>query len=240
MGQNGDGIEAALLSHEIPPASVTTIAPTPPLKVREKPIVSIDRCFEEVNRAIKTITEKDEHARIILIGRSFGAFLGLLAAIRLKFERIAKVIMIEGPMNPNIEVTAPTALPMLRLCGKHYDERVDRALAAHTELNNPNVEYRKQLVMIQPQAADAVVPNQAHVLPGRYPRAAYDTDESSRTNIIQLAKNGGLVIQLPDTYIGKGTGLIAALPQNYQNHLEWSSNKMDAVVDSVFLISESL
>lgn len=207
MNGKNDGIEKELRENTRP-RSVQTIAPTPLGSAGENPSHAIERAVFMIKQAIKEIKQRSNTPHVILVGRSYGAFIALLAAIRLQFHEIAKVILIEGPLHPDVSVKPPALLPPLKACGIHYEERPRLAREAAASLQELGAEH---IVTVQGGAEDDVVPVEAQIIPHANGLAA------------------GSVFTLPAELGGRNSGMTRILPKGYRNHLFWSRGKMEAV-----------
>lgn len=207
MDGKDDGIEMELIN-TMHPRSLQTIAPTPLGSAGENPNHAVERAVFMIKRVIEKIKQQSNTPHVILVGRSYGAFIGLLGAIRLRFHEIEKVILIEGPLHPDISVKPPLLLPPLMACGIHYQERPGLAREAINSLQELGAE---RIVTVQGGAEDDVVPVEAQIIP--------------RVNGLVT----GGVFTLPSQLGGRNGGVTGIFPKGYRNHLFWSREKMEAV-----------
>jgi len=210
MNEKNDDLEYEL-RETLKPKNLTTIAPTPPSATTESPELAIER-------AISSTRGK---SNIVLIGRSYGGFIALLTAIRTKFENIHKAIIIESPVHPDVTVKPPILLPPLLTCRSHYKARPKLAEEAAKWLKQNGT---SGLVIIQGSDTDAVVPNEAQVIPGDF-----ETIELSNSNIPEPRTTKGKIYRLPKKINGPTKGLSRILPENYNNHLSWSHEKITLI-----------
>jgi pimeloyl-ACP methyl ester carboxylesterase len=219
MSGKNDGIENELRS-QAAPRFLRTIAPTPKAAAMERPAVTIDRAVSMIRTALHDIEAAVGEPNVVLVGRSWGAFIGLLAAIRMNFHNISRAILIEGPLHPEVRVTAPPLLPPLMACRLHYNERPALARKGADRLKELGT---SPLVIVQSGSDDGVVPQAAQVIPGDF-----DTLDVTDDGIpLQSCRHErGVVMRLPPHLGGSNSGLKAILPASYRNHLMWSSEKM--------------
>ncbi len=121
-----DGLEASM-RERLKPDSIRTIAPTPFRSRREHPNDSIARAIGMIQQAMGERQREQEDAEFVLTGRSYGAFIALLAATRMRFENILRAILIEGPLHPEVLVEPPVLLPPLAFCTSHYTKGRDHS-----------------------------------------------------------------------------------------------------------------
>ena len=227
MDGKNDSLENALRV-KLHPHSITTIAPTPLHAARENPNRSIERAISMVKQAIERVQTANPTASVVLMGRSYGGFIALLAACRMNFGNISKIITIESHVNPDIDVVPPRLLPPLALCGPHYEHRASLAQEAVDFLNRHGTRH---VVTIQAGDEDGVVPIAAQAIPGDFQIFMMEDD-----NIEILASNPhskGIQIHLLPHLGSDDSGFKMALPQSYRNHLFWSREKMQCVTGSI-------
>lgn len=223
MDGKDDGIEKEL-RETVKPRFLKTIAPTPISSVMEHPDHAVKRAIFMIREIMKDIERQFGEPRVLLIGRSYGAFIALTSAVRMNFCKIFKAILIEGPLHPDITVTPPNLLPPLMACGIHY--RTRPALAQEA-INRLKILGTSHLVVVQGGKEDGVVPTEAHVIPGDFETVDFQDDHLPDI----FAKNGGrgLIVRLPPHIGGSRNGIKKILPDNYRNHLFWSDEKMGAI-----------
>ena len=179
MDGKDDGIEKALRD-AVKPASLITVAPTPPDAAFEHPNKGIARLILMIRETIVGLEKAFENPQIVLVGRSYGAFMALLAAVRMDFEKILKVILIEGPLNPDVTVVPPALLVPLLACRSHYDARPDVTREAAEWLKTNGTE---KVVIVQGGAPDAVVENAAQIVSGDFDE--FDLDKSTIQQLVR-------------------------------------------------------
>lgn len=220
MNGKKDGIEKEL-TERVEPRFLRTIAPTPIDSVMENPIYAIERATLMIQEAIRDIEQQFGEPKILLVGRSYGAFIALLAAIRMNFRKISKAILIEGPLHPDIPVTPPNLIPPLMACGIHYKVRPTLAREAIGRLGELGT---ARLVIVQGGGEDGVVPTAAQVIPENFETIKLLNDNFQKIYTGNGTK--GLVVQLPPHIGGSDGGMKKLLPVGYRNHLFWSEEKM--------------
>lgn len=221
-GQN-DGLEKAL-HKRLTPRSIRTIAPTPLKAAMEHPDMAVARAISMIQQTIAEIEEQFGEAKIMLVGRSYGAFIALLAAIRMEFEKMLRVILVEGPLHPDVLVEPPKLILPLMLCGIHYEVRPQLAREAVEGLRRLGSSL---VTIIQGGQQDDVVPLEAQLLPVDFQHVTLSGDDLSVLKTDDMER--GAVITLPPHAIGVSEGLRRTLPQGYRNHLFWNEAKMDFV-----------
>ncbi len=208
MNGGEDSMELAVRKI-VQPRFITTLAPTPWSSANEHPDIALERLMGMIDTTLDAIEREFGTSHAILVGRSYGAFMALLAATRMEFRRIFRVVLLEGPLHPDVEVRPPFLLPPLRTCAVHYHARPALAREALKHLETLGTE---RLIIVQGTARDDVVPNAAQILPGRF--------------------NGRLVC-LPTDIGHKSGGMKTLLPDGYRNHLFWSDAKMAMICDAI-------
>ncbi len=208
MNGEEDSMELAL-KEQVQPRSITTLAPTPWNSAGEHPEMALERLIGMIDAHLDTLERTFGEPRAVLVGRSYGAFMALLAATRMEFRRIFRVVLLEGPLHPDVEVRPPFLLPPLKSCGVHYDARPDLARSALKYLETLGTE---RLLIIQGTARDDVVPNAAQVPPGPF---------------------DGRLIRLPADIGHKTSIMKKLLPEGYRNHLFWSDAKFAMICDAI-------
>lgn len=216
---SGDGIEAGLKERD-GCRSLQTIAPTPPKKAREHPDESISRTMDWIQEAADQLKEDHGNANIILIGRSYGGFVALAAAVRLHFENILHVITFLAPLHPTENVSSPTLIP-LGICAQHYNHRPEIAQECVDYLQNNGT---SKLTLVQGKSPDGIVPNAAQILPGDFHRVDLSERPIEDSDLARTDK-GSIVTFQP--HEGEKGAFKKMLPQSYRNHLFWPPEKMD-------------
>lgn len=211
------------LRNKVPARSVRRICPTPPFSATEHPEMAIERTISQIKQIIEEIESNSEESRIVLVGRSYGAFIALMAACRLKFEKIFKAILIEGPLNPEVTVNPPALIPPLLLCAKHYENRPTLAQEALETLN----ELGTAKVVIVCGREDSVVPPAAQQLPRDFQILELQNDDLNELENFDSER--GVIIVLPAHIGGVSAGPKKILPKGYRNHLFWSDQKFDMI-----------
>lgn len=223
MDGKKDGIEKEL-KEKVEPRFIRTIAPTPIGSVMENPIYAVERAILMIQEAVRDVEQQFGESEVSLVGRSYGAFIALLAAIRMNFQKISRTILIEGPLHPDISVTPPNLLLPLMACGIHYKVRPTLMREAIDRLGEIGT---SRLVVVQGGGEDGVVPTAAQVIPGDF-----ETIEFLNGHFPNIhAGNGtrGLVIKLPPHIGGRNGGMKKLLPDGYRNHLFWSKEKIQMI-----------
>ncbi len=213
------------------PRSIFTINPTPPDKVGEDPETIIAWTVAAIRQRIRELKDQFGEVRVVLVGHSYGALMAIMAASRMQFEDIVKVIVIEGPLNPDVEVSPPTLLPHLRLCGTHYKARPGLCREAEAVLGTLGT---SKVVIIR-NTNDSVVPPEAQELAGDFQKVELH-DEHDLTSLESLDNSRGVIVTLPPHIGGTSGGLKSVLPPGYRNHLFWSAEKkalINAIVAAV-------
>lgn len=207
MDGKDDGIERAV-REQLQPRFLRTIAPTPPGSMREDPRLSILRAVAMIREVIADIVRQFGQPNVMLVGQSLGGYTAPLAALEMNFVDISRVVSIEAPLHPEVTVEPPALLPRLMACGTHYQMRSENMRRAIERLHELDVAER--LLIVQGGREDSVVPLEAQILPGNFE-----------------------TIQLPAHIGGRSFGLKRPLPEGYRNHLFWSDEKMEMVVDII-------
>lgn len=223
MDGDKDGIEKEL-KEKVEPRFIKTIAPTPIGSVMENPVYAVERAILMIQEAVRDIEQQFGEPKVLLVGRSYGAFIALLAAIRINFRKILRAILIEGPLHPDISVTPPNLLPPLMACGIHYKVRPTLAREAIDRLGEVGT---SRLVIVQGGKEDGVVPTAAQVIPDDFETIEFLNGHFS--NIHTGNGTRGLVIKLPPHIGGSDGGMRKLLPDGYRNHLFWSKEKMQMI-----------
>jgi len=213
MSEDGDELEQKL-REKVEPRFIRTIDPTPSGSGIEHPGHAIEQIILKIQEAVRDIEQQFGNPNVLLVGRSYGAFMTLLAAIRMEFEKVSKAILIEGPLHPDIEVKPPRHLPAFRPFGAHYRERSTLAREAIERLKKLGT---SRLVIIQGGGEDDVVPTAAQVLPEDFDTTEFLYDDFAKANTESGAQ--GLVVKLPPHTGGRG----------YRNHLCWSPKKTEMI-----------
>lgn len=223
MDGKKDGIGKELKG-KVEPRFLRTIAPTPIGSVMEHPDYAVERAVCMIGEAIRDIEQQFGDPKVLLIGRSYGAFIALLAVIRINFRKILKTILIEGPLHPDVSVMPPSLLPPLIACGIHYKVRPALAREAIIRLRELGTSH---LLIIQGGGEDSVVPTAAQVIPGDFEIIGPLNNNFPKIH----TGNGtrGLVVKLPPHIGGRDDGMKKLLPDGYRNHLFWSNEKMEMV-----------
>jgi hypothetical protein len=115
------------------------------------------------------------------------------------------------------------------MCSNYYANREAIAREALSELD---AESLSKIAIVQSSATDLIVPNSAQVLPVQSViiDRAEDFDASLK---LGSRENKSLVYRLPPDLTGRADGAKLLLPQAYRNHLFWSQEKMQSVVDFI-------
>lgn len=114
FGDKGIAELSASLQRAFPKVSCPMIISGCPLeKAEEEPDILID----DVRLALRERTRE-----VVLMGHSYGALLALSAACREGLQDISKLILIDGPLHPRIEVKPVNSF--LRQFIRQYRERV--------------------------------------------------------------------------------------------------------------------
>ncbi len=221
-GRN-DGIEDAVRTI-VQPRFIKTLAPTPPGSFHEHPNIAIERLIHMIDETVAEIQREFGESRVTLVGRSLGGLYALLAALRMQFRDIFRMVSLEAPLHPDVSVTPPTLLPPLMACGIHYKTRPTLAREAVNRLRELGT---SRLLIVQGGSQDSVVPTAAQVIPGDF-----ETIELSGDNFPVQTGNGtrGLVVKLPPHIGGCDDGMKKLLPPGYRNHLFWSDEKMETIL----------
>ena len=220
-GEN-DGIENALRENG-KVRSIATIAPMPPESTRDHLEDAISRAVYKVRSIINKIEAQYESSNVALVGRSFGALVALMAAVRMDFEKIAKTVLCEGPLNPDVEVKPPLLIRPLMACDRYYDERPDAANEATDYLKESGTQRN---IIIQGSALDKVIPTEAQVIPAVFRKTSPSEGYFDASDL-------GLIVKLPSDIGFQTTGVRKVLPDSYKNHLFWSDAKMKVVTDVI-------
>lgn len=223
-----EGLEQGI-RERVKPRSVVTISPTPPWSALEDPAQAIKRAAAMIQEIIAR-REREvvyEEPRILLVGHSYGAFIALLAACRLRFEKLFKMILIEGPLHPEVRVEPPALLPTLALCASHYRKRPELAREATAALRELGT---SKIIIVQGSREDSVVPIEAQVLPGDFHETTFPTDD------MEEFSNGngvGLIVKLDPSLGGRKGGLKTIFPDSYRTHILWDHLKMEAILSII-------
>lgn len=233
MDGKKDGIEKELREN-VKPRFIRTIAPTPISSVMENPAYAVERAILLIEEAVQDVEQQFGASEVLLVGRSYGAFIALLAAVRRDFKKISRAILIEGPLHPDISVTPPNLLPPLMACDNHYKIRPTLAREAMDRLGEIGT---SRLVVVQGGGEDSVVPTEAQVIPGDFETIEFLNSRLSNRHTENGAR--GLIIKLPSHIGGHGGGMKKLLPDGYRNHLFWSREKMQMIREIIENVSLS-
>lgn len=186
-----------------------TCSPTPIHHPNEEPERAIARLAEEIEAIGNEIRDTfGREPNFKLIGRSYGGFVALMAAVELGFKDISSLITVEAPLNPEEDVGVPIGFPLFHLCTKHYRGRVQLAQKGvdYVEKNGGN-----GIVMIQsPESEpDVFVPIDAQVLPVDSNILQWPADPDL---IKELSSEKPLVVQLQE-------GLGRKFIKSYRSHV---------------------
>lgn len=224
MSGKDDGIEIEL-RQKSSFRSVKTIAPTDFLSViTESPRDAIEKCIRQIRVLTKDLQAVFDTPNILLIGRSYGAFMAFQSVIRAKLSNIIGLVLIEGPLNPDIDVKVPT-LPLLKVlvaARRHYHER---AQLMKEIINIPEKLQNIRAVIVQGTARDSVVPNNAQVISDNHQAREIST-KTEIESILNEISRGPIILRLPTELGGIADGKAKLFPQDYRNHLFWSKEKM--------------
>ncbi|MEK7528276.1 MAG: hypothetical protein AAB592_00740 [Patescibacteria group bacterium] len=215
------------LREKLNPRWMKTFAPAGLSSVLESPEDSIQRTVDFVNESIPEIEAQFGQSRIVLLGGSNGGFTALLAACRLRFEKIFRVIAIEAPINPDVRVSPPGLMPHLHACVHHYGQRP----AFATEAVETMRELGTGKVVVISNTHDDIVPPDAQRPVGDFD--VIELSEGQGMSDVRLSGDRGSVVVLPKNIIGRGDGWRGRLPQGYRNHLAWSPEKYDLIMGIV-------
>ena len=222
MDGEDDGIEKEL-REKVNPRYIKTLAPTPLRAATEHPNQAIERLVSMIRDLIGEIERQFGESRVVVVGRSYGAFMALLASIRMDFQKILRTVLIEGPLHPDVTVKPPFLIPPLRRCGIHYDNRSELAQEAVDKLKELGT---SRVAIVQGGMKDDVVSLDAQLIPGDF-----KTVDMSNSFANAFAENGshGLIFKLPPDIGGRNKGVRKIFPEGYRNHLFWTQEKMDMV-----------
>lgn len=108
----------------------------------------------EISQTLEAIGSK----QLLLVGHSYGALLALVIACRRKMEGFLKVVLLDGPLRPDVEVK-PAALGH-HLFYKHYNERVKLAGECEKFLS----QHQTGKILTIGTTQDRIVPPEAKIL----------------------------------------------------------------------------
>lgn len=128
--------------------------------------------------------------RFSLLGHSYGALLALGAACRLRLRNMENVVLVDGPLAPDIEVRPPQNGLFDRF-NVQYQHRVDTAQRCMAVLREMPWEERQRIVTIG-SARDLVVSPFSKSLPGIihniFKNPASDGHSLNRPKIAELTR----------------------------------------------------
>ena len=178
------------LDQKMHPHSNTIIPSAPWHKALDAPETVIAR----VAKAIDAIPS--DH--ILLIGHSYGALIALLVACRRELQNILKVILIDGPLNPYVDVHPAHSLHNIFF--RHYEQR--EALARECEKTLRSLDASK--IMTIGSEHDQLVPAAAKQLPDNGNFQTVILNDAMDVAEIPNRATKGLNVVLPDHYRGHG------------------------------------
>ncbi len=200
-----------------------TCSPTPIHRPNEEPEKAIARLAEEIEaigNEIRTTFGREPNFKII--GRSYGGFVALMAAVQLGFKDISSLVTVEAPLNPEEDVNVPIGFPPFHLCSKHYRGRV--------KLAEQGVDYVEReggngIVMIQSPKSepDVFVPIDAQILP-------------VDSNILQWPDNPALIRELSaekPLVVKLQEGLGRKFIKSYRSHVLMTKAKRRALMEII-------
>lgn len=151
FGDKGIAEFASSLQDVFSNATISIVPGCPVEKASEKPNILIDHIRSELRKRIQ---------EVILMGHSYGALLALVAACREKLRGISNLILVDGPLHPNVEVKPVNGF--LKQFQMQYSSRVRLALECLETLPSLKTE---RVVTLGTQN-DRIVPGEAKSLPG--------------------------------------------------------------------------
>ncbi len=186
FGDKGIDKLARKLSAELLPRTTNVISSAPWHRALQHPESIISQVTEDI-----TALNSDN---LLLVGHSYGALIALAYASRTKLANVLKAVLIDGPLNPDIDVTpAKTAHNIFY---RHYEYREQLARRCEQELSQ--IDTSK--IICVGALNDRIVPPGAKHLNGNFDNihlGAYsDTEQTSFSSI------KGLNIFLPELYKG--------------------------------------
>lgn len=210
------------------PRSLVTVAPTPPpsplwklWEANEDPETCIQRAVAQIEEQMTQIANQQDSPNIVLLGRSYGAFMALQAALRLKLENFLKIVLIEGPLHPEVDVDPAMLLPCLQFCRSHYAQRPALSQNAMDAL----AEQGTDRILIIGNSSDGVVPPAAMGLPRGFQPVDMESDDLGFMQRLDTRQGAHVVI--PPGFGGvRRSGWKGVFPRGYQDHLFWSPEKL--------------
>ena len=190
FGDKGISALKKELDHKLQPHSSTIIPSAPWHKALDAPETVIER----VAKAIDAIPS--DH--ILLIGHSYGALIALVVACRRQLDNILKVILIDGPLNPYIDVHPTRSLHNIFF--RHYEQR--EALAKEREKALRKLDASK--VMTIGSENDQIVPAGAKQLPDNGNFQTIILSDAMDVAEVPNRATKGLNVILPNHYRGHG------------------------------------
>lgn len=188
------------LDAELNPRSSKTIPSAPWYRALQHPETVAARVGKEV--------EKIPSDDLLLIGHSYGALIALVVACRLKLHNVLKLVLIDGPLSPDIEVV-PSRFAH-RLFSRHYDYRVK--LAEECEWILEGLDTSKIITI--GSRIDRIVPPEAKRLKGAFDTVQMRSDEDAQ-----------------DMDFSTGKGINIVLPKKYATHR--LDHKVDIIADLI-------
>lgn len=193
------------LNTTIAPKSSTILQGCPWYRALENPDNIIERICSEI--------DKISPEQMVLIGHSYGAIIALAVAMRLKMKNILKLILIDGPLNPHVDVK-PTKFAH-QLFQRQYNQRVELADKCEQALKSQG---SANIVSICGQN-DRIVPFEAKFLPGPFTYAPLEM--SKDVSPLQINDRTSINLVLPDRF--RGHGLTHKIP--------YITSQIDALVN---------
>lgn len=114
---------------------------------------------------LDSVLESFPDAEITLAGDSYGSLLALRNACRRKMRRIGHLILIDGPLHPEVLVEPPPGNDFYDVFSLQYEQRARIATECLRAVSDMSPEMRGRIVTVGSKI-DTVVPPAAKIIPG--------------------------------------------------------------------------
>lgn len=155
FGDKGIPELAASLQQAKPSLEIHTLPGCPPEKANVHPQKLVESLADQLAMAPTDFT---------LLGHSYGALLALAAACRRRMQGISNLVLVDGPLRPDVEVNPPQDGSFDRFA-LQYEYRVDTARRCMAVTRDLPMTALSRIVTIG-NTEDRIVPPEAKNIPG--------------------------------------------------------------------------
>lgn len=224
-GGNDDALSRVI--KDLKPRSFNFIAPTPLTAAYEDPEKSYERAVLQIEESLERVTQEYREPRLLLVGRSYGGFIAAQYIVRNreKLRGLLGVVIIEAPLNSEVEVSPPAGFPLLQLYPKHYKARA--RLAVEIEQGFQDFDC-SAVTIVKGGTEDAIVPLDAQSIDGDFQVITGDVYFENPANYTDQ----GRIILLPYNLGGSG------FPANYSTHILPSEPKLKYIGSIVAAVAQ--